>query len=99
LIDLQRAESGDEDESLMRLADAAGSKKSIRVLEEPEVIVSFLFFTELGQNNEHYRRYTRSDGGVPKPKKLLGGKSGKRGARYGGKFRVILSVRPASIPR
>lgn len=43
LIDLLRAESVDEDESLMRLADAAGLKKSIRLLEVPEAIVSFLF--------------------------------------------------------
>jgi hypothetical protein len=76
LIDLQGAESADGDESFMRLADAAGLKKSIRVLDAPEAIVSFLFhFFHFFSPNRAKKTY--SDGGVPKPKKLLGGKSGK----------------------
>lgn len=76
LIDLQGAESADGDESFMRLADAAGLKKSIRVLDAPEAIVSFLFLL-LSFFSPNWAKKTYSDGGVPKPKKLLGGKSGK----------------------
>lgn len=44
VTDLQVAESGDEDESLMRLGTAAaGLKKSVRYLDEPEAIISYVF--------------------------------------------------------